>query len=65
MADDFPQAHCAFCGKSNLDVKQMVVSPDAAICDVCIMDALKMLVYGEPDPVQINLDLGGEDEESG
>jgi len=54
MSDDI-DVKCSFCGKTNDEVEHMVASPTAVICDSCIMECLNILVYGEPEPVVINL----------
>ena len=52
---------CSFCGKSNEEVEQMIAANDKiAICDECVMSCLEILVYGEPDPIVINLEEEGE-----
>lgn len=49
---------CSFCGKLNTEVKCIVAANEKiGICDECVLDALKIVVYGEPDPIQINLDM--------
>ena len=48
---------CSFCGKTNSEVDQLVAATDKlCICDECIMSCVKLLVYGEPEPLVINLD---------
>jgi len=48
---------CSFCGKPNTEVKKLVAANDkTAICDECIMESLKILIYGEPEPITFNLD---------
>lgn len=55
---------CSFCGKPNTEVKCVVAANDKiCICDECVLDALKIVVYGEPKPIQINLDDKGEEHE--
>ena len=48
---------CSFCGKTNSEVGQLVAATDKlCICDECIITCVKLLIYGEPKPVLINLD---------
>lgn len=47
---------CSFCSKSETEVKKLIAGNDkTAICDECIIESLKLLVYGEPEPLVINL----------
>ena len=58
---------CMFCGNSEDKVTQMVAaSPNAAICDSCIFECMKLLVYGEPEPtvVDLNKETTKEDEDA-
>ena len=48
---------CSFCGKPETEAKRLIAANDkTAICDECIMEYLKLLVYGEPPPLVIKLD---------
>lgn len=50
---------CSFCSKPNTEVKKMVAANDKiGICDECIMESLKILIYGEPEPVVIHVEQG-------
>lgn len=44
--DDEPT--CTFCGAKKSQVRKMVTNTQGAfICDVCVMQALRLMVYGQ------------------
>lgn len=54
---------CSFCGAEKDEVEKLIQGPDKiAICDDCIMSCLQILVYGEDDTIEIELEGDDEDE---
>lgn len=48
---------CSFCGKSEHDVKKMVASDKAIICDECVIVCMRVMMT--PPPIQFKQG-GGE-----
>jgi len=56
---------CSFCNKDQTEVEKIIAASDKiGICDECIMQCLDILVYGEPEPIQIVLDDDISEEDS-
>lgn len=56
---------CSFCSKLDKEVKLIVAANNkVGICDECIIDSLKLLIYGER-PIKINLDKEEKEERHG
>lgn len=48
---------CSFCGKSEDQVKKLIAADSKiTICDKCVIECVKLIIYGEPEPIKINLD---------
>ena len=48
---------CSFCGAKASEVDKLIAANEkVAICDECIMSSLDILVYGEPDSIEIELE---------
>jgi ATP-dependent protease Clp ATPase subunit len=46
---------CSFCGGEDHEVEKLIAADDKiAICDSCVFESMKILVYGE-DMIQIDL----------
>jgi ATP-dependent protease Clp ATPase subunit len=63
---------CSFCGKLDKEVKLIVAANNkVGICDECIINSLKLLIYGEQtikinlDTIKINLDKEEKEERHG
>ncbi len=50
--DTTPQLHCSFCGKSEFDVKQLIVQDGACICDACVASCNEIIAQQALDNVK-------------
>lgn len=48
---------CSFCGGKDDEVEKIIAASEKiGICDCCVMECLKILIYGEDDPIVIELE---------
>ena len=62
--DDAKPALCAFCGKSESDVRKLVAGPSVHICDACV-ELCKNILAGELDGGEVNKSPEGGTKENG
>lgn len=67
MAKKKLEEKCSFCGAKSDEVEKLIASPEAMICDECVLKSLEILIYGEQtNEIELdleNLDEGKTDEE--
>lgn len=51
---------CSFCKKFHAEVRKLIAGPEARICDECVLECLKVLLYPNAELERLDRRLSAE-----